>query len=60
MINAGFPYWAAFGLTLVFSFIGGDLDDEYFYRVAIIAIIDVDCGVAAFLSVHSAWRRPRR
>ena len=23
MINAGFPYWAAFGLTLVFSFFGG-------------------------------------
>ena len=37
-----------------------DLDDEYFYRVALIALVDVDRGVAAFLSVHTARRCPRR
>src|SRR6266481_9408791 len=37
-----------------------DLDDEYFYRVAIIAIVDVNRGVAAFLSVHTAGRRTCR
>ena len=36
-----------------------DLDDEYFHRVSPIAIADVDSGVAGFLSVHTARRRPR-
>ena len=37
-----------------------DLDDEYSYGVAIIAFVDVDRGVAAFLSVHTARRCPCR
>jgi transmembrane secretion effector len=37
-----------------------DLDDEYFCRLAIIAIVDVDHGVAAFLFVYTVSRGPRR
>jgi hypothetical protein len=37
-----------------------DLDNEYFYGVALVAIVDVDRGVPAFLSVHTARRCPRR
>ena len=36
-----------------------DLDDEYFYGVALIALVDVDRGGPAFLSVHTARRFPR-
>ena len=37
-----------------------DLDDECFYGVAIFDLALVDGGVAAFLSVHTARRRPGR
>ena len=38
----------------------GDLDDKCFYWIAFFHFPHVNGGVAAFLSVHVARRRPRR
>ena len=37
-----------------------DLDDEFFYGIAVYDLADVNCGVAAFLPFHAARWRSRR
>ena len=57
MINAGFPYWAAFFLTVGISFVGGVVIERViirpFERAAIFTLIVV---FIALLLISMDWR----
>jgi len=59
MINAGFPYWAAFGLTLVFSFIAGMAIERIILRPVeygpALTIVIVFIGLLLILNSPAGW-----
>jgi len=59
MINAGFPYWAAFGLTLVFSFIAGVAIERIIIRpverAPVLSIVSVFIGLLRIFNSLAGW-----
>src|SRR6201988_1108391 len=59
MLDAGFPYWAAFGLTLVFSFIGGVAIERILIRpverAPVLTIVSVFIGLLLILNSVAGW-----
>src|SRR5271155_3866818 len=55
MLDARFPYWAAFGLTLVFSFVGGVAIERIILRpverAPVLAIVIVFIGLLLILNI---------
>src|ERR1700750_2104386 len=59
MIDAGFPYWAAFGLTLMLSFIGGVTIERNIIRPVehgpVLTIVIVFIGLLLILNSLAGW-----
>jgi len=59
MINAGLPYWAAFGLTLAFSFIGGVAIERVIIRpverAPVLTVVSVFVGLLLILNSLAGW-----
>jgi branched-chain amino acid transport system permease protein len=59
MIDAGFPYWAAFGLTLVFSFAAGVAIERIIIRPVErgpeLTIVIVFIGLLLILNSLAGW-----
>ena len=59
MLDAGFPYWAAFGLTLVFSFIAGVAIERIIIRPVergpALTIVIVFIGLLLILNSLAGW-----
>jgi branched-chain amino acid transport system permease protein len=59
MVNAGFPYWVAFGLTLVFSFIAGVTIERIIIRpverAPVLTIVIVFIGLLLILNSLAGW-----
>jgi branched-chain amino acid transport system permease protein len=59
MINAGLPYWAAFGLTLAFSFIGGVAIERVIIRpverAPALTLVSVFVGLLLILNSLAGW-----
>ena len=59
MIDAGFPYWAAFGLTLVVSFIAGVAIERIIIRpverAPVLTIVIVFIGLLLILNSLAGW-----
>src|ERR1700750_2478661 len=59
MIDAGFPYWAAFGLTLMLSFIGGVTIERNIIRPVehgpVLTIVSVFIGLLLILNSLAGW-----
>jgi branched-chain amino acid transport system permease protein len=59
MIDAGFPYWAAFILTLVVAFIGGVLIERFIIRpveqAPVLAVVVVFIGLVFIINSLAGW-----
>jgi branched-chain amino acid transport system permease protein len=59
MLNAGLPYWATFGLTLVIAFVGGLLIERIVIRpvenAPVLAIVIVTLGLLVILVSVAGW-----
>jgi branched-chain amino acid transport system permease protein len=59
MINAGLPYWTAFGLTLAFSFIGGVAIERVIIRpverAPALTLVSVFVGLLLILNSLAGW-----
>jgi branched-chain amino acid transport system permease protein len=59
MIESGFPYWVAFGLTLVFSFVGGAAIERIIIRpverAPVLTIVIVFIGLVLILNSLAGW-----
>src|SRR5580692_3999220 len=59
MVNAGFTYWAAFGLTLIFSFIAGVAIERIIIRpvehAPVLTIVIVFIGLLLVLNSLAGW-----
>jgi branched-chain amino acid transport system permease protein len=59
MLETGFPYWAAFGLTLIFSFVGGVAIERIFIgpveRAPALTIVIVFIGLLLILNSLAGW-----
>jgi branched-chain amino acid transport system permease protein len=59
MIDAGFPYWAAFVLTLISAFIGGVLIERFIIRpveqAPVLAVVVVFIGLVFIINSLAGW-----
>jgi branched-chain amino acid transport system permease protein len=59
MIDAGFPYWIAFGLTLIFSFIAGIAIERIIIRPVergpVLTVVIVFIGLLLILNSLAGW-----
>ena len=59
MIDAGFPYWAAFVLTLIAAFIGGVLIERFIIRpveqAPVLAVVVVFIGLVFIINSLAGW-----
>jgi len=59
LLNAGLPYWATFGLTLVIAFVGGLLIERIVIRpvedAPVLAIVIVTIGLLVILVSVAGW-----
>jgi branched-chain amino acid transport system permease protein len=59
MIDAGFPYWAAFVLTLIAAFIGGVLIERFIIRpveqAPVLAVVVVFIGLVFIINSVAGW-----
>jgi branched-chain amino acid transport system permease protein len=59
LLEGGFPYWAAFGLTLVFSFVGGLAIERIIIRPVeqgpVLTIVIVFIGLLLILNSLAGW-----
>ena len=59
MINAGLPYWGAFGLTLAVSFIGGVAIERVIIRpverAPVLTVVSVFVGLLLILNSLAGW-----